>query len=79
MLNGYGDLLLGRTHEVEDNDAVTFLEVLPQYQVFWSLYMWCCFWLFLVLIWKTLFYIGLLCEMWPLCGNLENMVNCEQI
>lgn len=60
VLNGYGDLLLGRTHEVEDNDAVTFLEVLPQYQVFWSLYMWCCFWLFLVLIWKTLFYIGLL-------------------
>uniref|UniRef100_A0A915BIP8 ANK_REP_REGION domain-containing protein n=3 Tax=Parascaris univalens TaxID=6257 RepID=A0A915BIP8_PARUN len=32
VLNGYGDLLLGRTHEVEDNDAVTFLEVLPQYQ-----------------------------------------------
>ncbi|KHN83699.1 putative PPE family protein PPE24 [Toxocara canis] len=33
VLNGYADLLLGRTHEIEDHDAITFLEVLPQYQV----------------------------------------------
>ncbi|VDL76467.1 unnamed protein product [Nippostrongylus brasiliensis] len=32
VLNGYGDLLLGRNHEVEDADSIGFLEVLPQYQ-----------------------------------------------
>jgi hypothetical protein len=32
VLNGYADLLLGRTHEVEDLEAIRFLEVLPQYQ-----------------------------------------------
>ncbi|KAH7727798.1 Protein F34D10.6 b [Aphelenchoides avenae] len=32
VLNGYADLLLGRTHQVDDQDAVGFLEVLPQYQ-----------------------------------------------
>uniref|UniRef100_A0A1I7SUJ5 ANK_REP_REGION domain-containing protein n=2 Tax=Bursaphelenchus xylophilus TaxID=6326 RepID=A0A1I7SUJ5_BURXY len=32
VLNGYADLLLGRTHQVDDADAVGFLEVLPQYQ-----------------------------------------------
>lgn len=33
VLNGYADLLLGRTHSVDDPDAINFLEVLPQYQV----------------------------------------------
>lgn len=33
VLNGYADLLLGRTHTVNDSDAIEFLEVLPQYQV----------------------------------------------
>uniref|UniRef100_A0AC34QFB3 Uncharacterized protein n=1 Tax=Panagrolaimus sp. JU765 TaxID=591449 RepID=A0AC34QFB3_9BILA len=32
VLNGYADLLLGRNHQVDDSDAVGFLEVLPQYQ-----------------------------------------------
>ncbi|KJH52510.1 ankyrin repeat protein [Dictyocaulus viviparus] len=32
VLTGYGDLLLGRNHEVEDADSIGFLEVLPQYQ-----------------------------------------------
>ncbi|KAI6240921.1 Ankyrin repeat and Ankyrin repeat-containing domain-containing protein [Aphelenchoides fujianensis] len=32
VLNGYADLLLGRTHQVDDADAIGFLEVLPQYQ-----------------------------------------------
>lgn len=32
VLNGYADLLLGRNHQVDDADAVGFLEVLPQYQ-----------------------------------------------
>uniref|UniRef100_A0A158P856 ANK_REP_REGION domain-containing protein n=1 Tax=Angiostrongylus cantonensis TaxID=6313 RepID=A0A158P856_ANGCA len=32
VLTGYGDLLLGRNHEVEDPDSIGFLEVLPQYQ-----------------------------------------------
>ncbi|CAD5214744.1 unnamed protein product [Bursaphelenchus okinawaensis] len=32
VLNGYADLLLGRTHQVDETEAVTFLEVLPQYQ-----------------------------------------------
>lgn len=30
---GYADLLLGRTHTVDDAEAINFLEVLPQYQV----------------------------------------------
>lgn len=33
VLNGYADLLLGRTHQVDDTEAIGFLEVLPQYQV----------------------------------------------
>ncbi|CAB3403422.1 unnamed protein product [Caenorhabditis bovis] len=32
VLTGYADMLLGRTHEVEDADSIGFLEVLPQYQ-----------------------------------------------
>lgn len=32
VLNGYADLLLGRAHQVDDADAIGFLEVLPQYQ-----------------------------------------------
>ncbi|KAL3089107.1 hypothetical protein niasHT_023571 [Heterodera trifolii] len=32
VLNGYADLLLGRNHQVEDAEAISFLEVLPQYQ-----------------------------------------------
>ncbi|KAK0420632.1 hypothetical protein QR680_014803 [Steinernema hermaphroditum] len=32
VLNGYADLLLGRNHQVNDNEAMGFLEVLPQYQ-----------------------------------------------
>uniref|UniRef100_A0AC35TST0 ANK_REP_REGION domain-containing protein n=1 Tax=Rhabditophanes sp. KR3021 TaxID=114890 RepID=A0AC35TST0_9BILA len=32
VLNGYADLLLGRTTQVDDQDSVSFLEVLPQYQ-----------------------------------------------
>lgn len=33
VLTGYGDLLLGQAHEADDQDVITFLEVLPQYQV----------------------------------------------
>lgn len=33
VLNGYADLLLGRTREVDDADTVNFLDLLPQYQV----------------------------------------------
>lgn len=32
VLNGYADLLLGRTREVDDADTVNFLDLLPQYQ-----------------------------------------------
>nr|CAD2179128.1 unnamed protein product [Meloidogyne enterolobii] len=32
VLNGYADLLLGRNHQLDDADAISFLEVLPQYQ-----------------------------------------------
>uniref|UniRef100_A0A1I8BXT1 ANK_REP_REGION domain-containing protein n=1 Tax=Meloidogyne hapla TaxID=6305 RepID=A0A1I8BXT1_MELHA len=32
VLNGYADLLLGRNHLLDDVDAISFLEVLPQYQ-----------------------------------------------
>ncbi|VDD96314.1 unnamed protein product [Enterobius vermicularis] len=32
VLTGYGDLLLGQAHEADDQDVITFLEVLPQYQ-----------------------------------------------
>ncbi|TKR64477.1 hypothetical protein L596_025002 [Steinernema carpocapsae] len=32
VLNGYADLLLGRNHNIDENEAVGFLEVLPQYQ-----------------------------------------------
>ncbi|VDK57088.1 unnamed protein product [Anisakis simplex] len=32
VLNGYAELLLGRKYEIDDHDAIAFLEVLPQYQ-----------------------------------------------
>uniref|UniRef100_A0A0K0F5M1 ANK_REP_REGION domain-containing protein n=1 Tax=Strongyloides venezuelensis TaxID=75913 RepID=A0A0K0F5M1_STRVS len=32
VLNGYAELLLGRTAQVNDADSMSFLEVLPQYQ-----------------------------------------------
>jgi hypothetical protein len=33
VLNNFGDLLLGRTHDIDNTDVIDFLEVLPQYQV----------------------------------------------
>ena len=37
VLNGYGDFLLGRVNETEDPDILSFLEVLPQYQVIYNI------------------------------------------
>lgn len=33
VLSGFGDLLLGKMAQVEDKDVLSFLEILPQYQV----------------------------------------------
>ena len=32
VLNNFGDLLLGRTTDIDNTDVIDFLEVLPQYQ-----------------------------------------------
>lgn len=45
VLNGYGDLLLGKIAEVDEKDTLNFLEILPQYQVIYFTYhfnLWCC-------------------------------------